>query len=259
MPSKQNESKTTSGKQIAIIGGCLGIVVSGIAIFTFLTGIPSLNLLKSNNEEQPSSNNNASPVEVYPTNESQVNVQPNPPSVTDPYPALLLPFEDNFDTGLNANWRVVSGNPLIINGRLSAADKKDIYIEIGNNQLKDYTVNFQVFGKDVWDWGGYFSDLEITFNPTLKVNIDTTDGGIIRAFWYGFDGNEWAQLQDSSYQGIDNEDAIQIIASGNSYSLYVNGQVFSSVVYGSQGSMGSPLKIHLYGDNILLDNFSIRE
>lgn len=60
--------------------------------------------------------------------EAPEGLQDNEPAITaapiiletpiDPYPTLILPFEDNFDSGLDSTWRIDFGQPIILDGKL---------------------------------------------------------------------------------------------------------------------------------------------
>ncbi len=75
----------------------------------------------------------AIPTEIIPT-ESPTYTPPAPPK-----PAIL--FEDDFDDGLSNAWEMVSGNPVVVNGTLSA--DQDTWLLVGDPTWTNYSVEFQ--------------------------------------------------------------------------------------------------------------------
>lgn len=193
------------------------------------------------------SNNNAN------TN-TQANQLNNQTVVVDTNPPLTLPFNDNFDAGLDSNWRVLNGNPVVVNGKLGAARAKDIYLEIGNNDLQNYTVTFDVAGGK-HPWGGYSSNLYLTLIPDLQVKLSSADLDS-RVEWFAFADDEWDEISETRFKKSETA-SFKMTVSGNTYTLYANGQVVSELVYGSTPATSAPLIVQIYGDNIWLDNFSI--
>lgn len=193
-------------------------------------------------------NNNAN-------NNAQTNQAVAPAVAADTNPPLTLPFNDNFDAGLDSNWRVLNGNPIVVNGKLGAARAKDVYLEIGNNDLQNYTVTFDVAGGK-HPWGGSSSDLYLTLTPYLQAKLSST-GLDSRVEWLAFADDKWDEISETRFKESE-ADSFKVTVSGNTYTLYSNGQVVSELVYGSPSATGAPLIIQIRGDNIWLDNFSIR-
>ena len=171
--------------------------------------------------------------------------------VPDPNPALKLPFTDNFDTGLDSAWRILSGNPVVANGKLGSAPGKEVYLEIGNNELRDYTVTVEVTGGD-YAWDGH---LYLTLTPSLQVHI-SSNAYYTRIQWLAFADNKWDEINTVKFDAADASN-FKVTVSGRNYAVYANGQLVSELVYGSPPETGSPLIVQIYGRYIWLDDFSI--
>jgi len=93
-------SSSNKNSTLAIVGTIIGIVVSCIAIFTFITGVSSLNLFVQVN--QPSYQEPSQP-EVSPNTNPpiQPNVQPNEPVVPQATPQIPSPHIYNFSACTN--------------------------------------------------------------------------------------------------------------------------------------------------------------
>ncbi len=188
------------------------------------------------------------------SNTFTIDQQDNQPVSIDTNPPLALPFNDNFDAGLDNNWRVLSGNPIIMNGKLGATLAKDVYLEIGNNDLHDYSITFDVAG-DNYSWGGSSSDLFLSLTPYLQAKLSSA-GPDSRVTWIAFEDDEWEKINTTKFKQSDTAN-FKIIVSGNTYTVHANGQVVSELVYGSARNTGAPLILQIYGNGIWLDNFSI--
>jgi len=207
---------------------------------------PTQNPLEEDILEEITQDNSQNQEEETPT------VEPTIAPTTDPYPVLKLPFRDEFDGGISQEWRIISGNPIVANGRLAAPDNKEINLEIGNNHLKNYTILTELHGKSEYGWGGYFSDLRFLFSPTFMAHIDYSDfGGDIN--WFSFEENEWSRILNTEFKAGDNGDTLKIVVNGNSYGVFFNGQLKSEIVYGPVREIGSPLIVNIEGDNIMLE------
>jgi uncharacterized Zn finger protein (UPF0148 family) len=190
--------------------------------------------------------------QVQPTNTAYI-----PEPTIDPYPILNLPFTDDFNDGLSPEWRIISGNPIISNGKLGSAKNKDFFIEIANGQLKNYTITTQLYSREEnWGWGGYFSQVDFYFSPTLRLVLTSSDFNST-AHWFAFEGNEWEKILRTELPDAGNGDNFKIVVNGNIYSVFMNGQLGSELIYGSVREVGSPLIVRVEGDNIFLDYITI--
>lgn len=73
--------------------------------------------------------------------------KPQPtPKPTDLPPAIPLPFVDTFDSGLDSNWKVLSGDWVISNGDLTRSNKDNewSFIALDDPRWTDYSVKVKV-------------------------------------------------------------------------------------------------------------------
>lgn len=202
-------------------------------------------------ENQLQSQNQNETLEVLLENEPVITAAPViAETPTDPYPPLILPFEDNFDNGLNSQWRIDFGQPIIIDGRL-APSGDELVIEIGNRDLKQYTLELDVWGKDPDYCGfGYFEYLTLNFSPTLRYSFAYTDY-IGDGKWETYEEDDWNQVSRKS--GFDCG-RFRFVVNNSSYQLFINGQLSDELVYTE--ALG-PLLISL-DENVTIDNLSIK-
>lgn len=66
---------------------------------------------------------------------------PTPSITPTPTPNLIL-FEDNFDFGVSSEWRIQTGNPISVNGQLSATT--ETWLLVGDPSWTDYEIQFDL-------------------------------------------------------------------------------------------------------------------
>ena len=170
-----------------------------------------------------------------PTNTPRPTIAPSPTPI--PFP---LPFIDNFEQGLNPEWKVVQGQPLILNGWLGAP-LDGVTLEIGDNSLGDYAVEF--------DYDISLDGYDITFANSVLLEVSR---GVL--YWKGNAGGDWTTLYYGHREGIGTDGTLRIVKTGNSYQTFLNGLPHSSITYGLAGQ--GPLRIFI-DYNEFIDNFSI--
>lgn len=112
-----------------------------------------------------------SPPTSTPTETNTPTVTPTlTPSQT---PTATPLFEDNFDSGLNPAWRVISGEPILVNGRLTA--NADTWLAVGDSSWTNYVVQFRRVSDQVS--GGCGSGNVIAFRVQDRDNY-------ISYFWH---------------------------------------------------------------------------
>ena len=176
-----------------------------------------------------------------------------PTATVDPHPTLALPFEDDFNEGLKPEWRVLgSVQPVLVDGKLSPPKDDEISLEIGNGQLQNYTLEFDIAGSSIWGTGSvtiYFSA-----NRALEINSS-------KLIWYEFEENVWKSTSDHNTRinwGLNKFlFRLRITREGNYYELYKDGALEHTMRYGD--SSGSPIIIKIRSDNISIDNLIIKE
>lgn len=182
---------------------------------------------------------------------SGITNTPTPtPGFVDLNPELTLPFYDDFDNGLSPIWRVISGMPLVTDGRLTSATD-ELRLEIGNTALQNYTLEMDIWGeKSDYCGFGYWKYLTIGFSPKLRFQFSYVDYDG-RLVWYTYTANEWKEIQ--SYNNLECG-RLKIEVSGNSYRVSIQSELVSEMVAApAQG----PLYIGI-DDSVTIDNLSIR-
>jgi len=180
------------------------------------------------------------------------------PDIQDFNPPVSLPFSDNFDAGPDPSWRV-SGNYLISNGRLAGSDV--IKLEIGNDSLRTYMVEFDVFSGPSYCGWAYDNYLIIGVTPSLQYRAAFTDE-YSRGRWYALQDGEWKEILRDDIglsTGLNRSDCssnVRVLVNGNAYKIYSNGSLVTELIYGS--STGAPFMI---GTNKLplVDNLRITQ
>jgi hypothetical protein len=180
------------------------------------------------------------------------------PEIQDFNPPVSLPFSDNFDVGPDAAWRI-SGNYLVSSGRLAGSDM--VKLEIGNNSLSTYMVEFDIFSPTDFCGWSYEDYLIIGVTPTLQYRAAFTDE-YSRGRWYALQDGEWKEILRDDIglsTGMNRSDCssnVRVLVNGNSYKIYSNGSLVIELIYGT--STGAPFMI---GTNKLpqIDNLRITQ
>ena len=175
----------------------------------------------------------------------------------DPNLALSLPFNDDFDNGLNPQWRVVGMKPVTTDGQLAAPLDQKTAIEIGNASLDNYTLEFTLSSHEGKGFDNP-SEVRFFFSPTFQALMEIDYYGPTRIQWYGFKENEWKLISSSSkFQVNRSGSRIQLEVSGNTYRIYDDGQLAGKIIYG-QRETGAPFGLSIYSNSIRIDDLSIR-
>jgi type II secretory pathway pseudopilin PulG len=181
----------------------------------------------------------------YPTNTVQPTYTPYPTYTAVPIPpteSLSLPFADDFNAGLNPSWKIIRGNPIIVDGKLKPAGDP-LQIEIGSGLTGNYAMEFDYFYTK-WCCGpAYF---EITFGNKQKLTYDNNNLN-----WSAFQDNKWVNIAQNPHGGYD-RGRMKIQTSGNTYEVYINGQLISQIIYGD--SFQGPVDIS-FDNAVWIDNF----
>ena len=80
-----------------------------------------------------------------PTNTIFPTTTPVPQVSLTPTISFLLPFSDNFDNGINLNWREIAGTWRTVNGRLIADAGNRSEIIVGDENWKNYIIEVDVY------------------------------------------------------------------------------------------------------------------
>ena len=175
-------------------------------------------------------------------------------SIPDVDSQLILPFVDDFNEGIREEW-VLKGNdkPLLINGMLTAKNRKEVSLEIGDNSLDKYILEFDVF----YDYHEA-SSISFVVNTTLKMWISPWLFNPTRLYWYEFADNDWQLVDKQNTNLLKNKsERWKITREKDYYEVFRNGEIINTFQYGSKD--GSPLLIQIQSNEIFIDNFSIKE
>lgn len=122
-------------------------------------------------------------------------------------------------------------------------------IELAHGLPSNFTLEFTVFQR-----GGKMS---ILLSPTLRFSLDYGWMGHTYPFtWSSFNKNKWEEIDSGFFETSSLENRIRIDASGNSYKVYVDGQIINEMIYG-QREPGAPLGIIIHSNQLRIDDLVI--
>lgn len=187
----------------------------------------------------------------YPTNELQPTYTPYPTYTSIPFPtipptpSISLPFSDNFDNGMKSEWKVIQGQPLIVDGRLSStgSSNEKAVLEIGDS-FTNYTAEFDFELLPNSHYMGFIIGRQIRYTGTdYCCNL-----------WESFSGGQWEYIADGAPNGTGRNGHAQVVVSGNTYSLFINGQMVSKITYGmpSSGPFAIIVDYRAFIDNLII-------
>ncbi len=184
----------------------------------------------------------------YPTNTSYPTYTPVPeptntlsPSST-PTLSLILPFRDTFDSSLRPEWKILSGEPVIQNGKLSPISGGNLILQIGDDSLSNYTISLQ--------YDAYLNVPRVIFTIAGKIRFECNFWGSVLKVQKD---NQWQDIASGS--GCKGNGQMGISIKGNEYRAFDNQNQILQVIYGSQ--VNGPLILELGGSTI--DNVEITQ
>lgn len=223
MSSGNNDSVKT-------FGTIAGLIVSCIAIFTFVTGYSTLReMFKSENSRTPSVNEPVPTNIIFPTN------TPNAENVVPNLSANYL-FSDDFESGIKTDWFAIDGEWRMVNGNLQGISGQPARIGIGNGSWRNYTIEATVGGlKNTVSSAKQF--LENNPNIIFFGVRQSKDAGT--GYWFGI--SNWKQgcsfernfeeiIEFHSTENSLNErqHTVKIEVSGDFFKFSVDGQTICS-------------------------------
>jgi hypothetical protein len=161
---------------------------------------------------------------------------------------LLVPFEDAFDQSWRSEWDASGGRLSVVNGRLTSAADAPFVLWLGDEQLTDYTVEFDYqagWGIDLYV-GPYFRWVDRFGNTTN-----------------GFSPRQWQERQPNTNQWSKRSTdffnmgsgRFKLVVSGDTYTLSVNNG--EKIVYTLSGiNPKGPFGIGMQQDTFI-DNFKL--
>jgi len=174
---------------------------------------------------------------------------PEPTVTLTPIPIL---FADDFNSGISPQWQVVSGNPIVVNGALSATE--NTWLVVGNSSWKNYSIEFD----------GDCSEVDLWWRNGCNVGTRLQD--LNNMIYFSWTDKEflWIIIKNGKKTEISGSYfktwqwsppyKVKVIVNGNQYASFINGAQTSSFIYGSfpQGKIG----IYIDKDSTV-DNFKI--
>lgn len=153
---------------------------------------------------------------------------------------------DNFDNGLRPEWNVSSGQPIIAEGRVTAA-VDNLTLEIGEN-LTRYTVEFDY---DPVSSNGCCDPRRISLVLANKLRYDFS----------AYD-SDWQELQQDKWVGIDHDGGLppsghfMLKVDPPHYTVFADKKKIREIIYGSpiSGSLAISLLKTTYIDNFSLSS-----
>jgi hypothetical protein len=150
-----------------------------------------------------------------------------------PTPAITLPFEDDFDSGLD-QWNFVD-NMGTLDGRLIPLSGGTGYVQVGDNSMRNFSIEFQytnyvpAAGVGMWI---HMGNVRLSINP-----------GSSRWERLNPQDNQWKFLSPAP-TGADRNAMFKIVVSDSSLTVYRNGQEWTTADFGEEvtGPVGITLK-----------------
>ena len=173
--------------------------------------------------------------------------------VTEGAPPTLPPllFADNFDLGLSPNWIYLSGNPFVVNDRLTASEPT--WLVVGDPSWSNYTIDF---------WGESSGCGEVENENAVTVRMVDSEN-LVAFLWTECDtmwlerhGSKWFEVPNSKTKGVGREKAhLIVLVEGARFTAYLGDEKLSSFFSESfpEGMVGLML-----GSQTQIDDFTIR-
>jgi len=218
-------SSSDNNSSIKKIAAITGIIVSLIAIFTFITGFETLREIFASDQQDRSNSEFSQQPSLSPTNTAQ------PENVVPILSADYL-FSDNFESGIKTDWFAIDGEWTMINDHLQGISGNPSRIGVGNSSWKNYTIEAKIGGlRNTVSSGKQFLET----NPNIvfigvRQNDDASTG-----YWFGI--TNWKQTcsyeknneKVIAFHSADNnigtnEHTIKIEVSDNLFKLFIDGQ-----------------------------------
>lgn len=185
-------------------------------------------------------------VENTPVSQVEQPVQnPEPATSADFNPPVSLPFSDNFDGGLSSEWRITKGDQVVVDGGLQTLG--ELTIEIGNNDLSSYQLDFDCCG----------GTGKTTVTIGRKLRFWFMDCGINCGYggWEGYSDGVWQQMERFDLYGTPGH--FTLVVAGSSCQLYVSSGTISNISY---SDLSGPVSLTLQKDILspAIDNVEIK-
>jgi len=174
---------------------------------------------------------------------------PVPESITPPKPAVL--FEDDFGSGLSDAWEIVYGNPIVINGTLSA--DQDTWLLVGDPTWTNYSVEFLGETEKHFFW----ADADIVGLRVADLdNMYAYKWTTVETEWHIVENGEWNVVPKSYVNDQRSVKHFRFEVNGDSIKLLIDG-VNESSFFDDKFTQG---RIGLFiSKDTVIDDFKVRE
>ena len=261
IPTREETRKRTNPFQLILfIFALIGFAAVSILAYELITG--RLNLIPVNlvetdpvspvqitEEMQVSPTKAIAPTELPTTVEIVPTEAPTLAPTTPPKPEIL--FEDDFETGLAKTWEVVSGNPIVVNGMLTA--DQNTWVVVGDPTWTNYSVEFTASSKYVYyNWGSNFTAVRMNEMDNMYVY----EWVVSQSRWHIVENGGWNEVPQSEFRPGSDFVNYRIVVNGTSITTYIDGVQKSSFFDDRflQGRVGIMIT-----EETMIDDFKVRE
>lgn len=201
-------------------------------------------------EENATVQTEASQPVVAPTNTNVVPTESPTPEATAPPQADVL-FEDDFEDGLSDAWEVISGNPIVVNGMLTA--DQDTWLMVGDPSWENYSIEFDTDSPVGWISQGF---------NVIGVRAEDIDN-MYAYKWAEYEGysyiveeGNWSEIPQSEYNVENAGSNLMINVIDGQIALYENGMKATSF-FDSRFKNGR-IALRIFPE-ATIDNFKVKE
>jgi hypothetical protein len=145
---------------------------------------------------------------------------PTPIPTDTPVP-IKLPFDDEFTKNYDPRWKVLAGDPIVVNGSLTVNGDNGAWLYLGDSSWTDYVVSLSI----KYSGGGF----------GVAVRIQDPNNFIYFRFKSG-EGWAWYIVQDGNYTMVPSTNTMYSIDYINSLLISVKGNEFTATKQQSQRS-----------------------
>ncbi len=169
-------------------------------------------------------------------------------------PANRILFQDNFDSGLNSAWQLISGQPSIVNGALTTSE--DTWLKLSDSSWKNFTITIEMTGNDCWFSSSYNA---IGVRGKATNNMVAFRWANCENEWDVVTSGNWKQVANSHFEGnIWGPVVYTIEVKDNQFSASVADQFNTSIVLLNEDLQPGTIFLKL-APKTLIDSFKIVE
>jgi len=242
-----------------VIISLIAILYMGYSIFNRFFGTPATQhgsqssevpVQATSDEENTAEMTEASQSVVASTNTEVIPTEsPTPRATATPQAAIL--FEGDFEDGLSDAWEVISGNPVVVNGMLTA--DQNTWVAVGDPTWTDYSVEFRASSKYAYyNWGSNFTAVRMNGIENMYVY----EWVVSQSRWHIVENGDWNEVPQSEFRPGSGFVEYKIVVKGNSITTYIGGiqkLAFFDDKF-SHGRVGIMIT-----EETLIDNFIVKE